>query len=1197
MQKHYLIQLIFLCFGLVATSQVSTSENYVLKRSYQTALSTPLTTTGTTSAIETVTYYDGLGRPKQQVAIRASNDRQDILTHIGYDAYGRQDKEWLPIENTSTSYGSFRTGDQGSATNTFYRNKYPSDISSTVSNRNAYSAKLFEASPLNRVLKQGAPGDAWRLNNQDDKGLITFSYETNTSSDNVKLYRVTFTSGNTASPVLAQGTNYDNGELYKTVTKDENHDGGTSKNHTTEEFTDKQGRVVLKRTYGDSDSNGDGIIGTGESGIKHDTYYVYDDFGNLTYVLPPKIDATTNNLTTVQSRLNELGYQYKYDHRNRLIEKKIPGKGWEVIVYNKLDQPIMTQDALQAGKSPKEWLFTKYDAFGRVTYTGLFKSNLTRAQHQANADAEADQYENTQSTALTYGGGSFYYTDNAYPDLSSNSSNVTLYTVNYYDDYRFYGTSLPSTVYSVAVQNYNNAASTKIKTKGLATGSKVRVLTTNDWITTVTGYDKKGKMIYSKSDNPYLQTTDELKTKLDFVGKVVETTSVHTKTGQSTITTIDKYTYDHMGRLTKQTQKINSQAEELIALNEYDELGQLKSKKVGNTTTAPLQTVDYTYNIRGWLKTINNPSSLGNDLFGFRINYNTTETGTTGVNPLYNGNISETLWRTSNDNALRSYAYQYDPLNRIKKAVSSESGRYTLNSSIYDKNGNITYLSRNGQTDSDATIFGEMDKLYYAYSTYSNKLLKVDDRAATDIYGFKDDVTGSAIDNSNDYTYDVNGNLKTDTNKGITSSTSGFIYNHLNLPESVTITAEMGNGTGTISYVYDATGVKLKKIAPGNFVTEYAGNYIYEAGAFKFFNQPEGYVEKVGTAYKYVYQYKDHLGSIRLAYKNIGTPVSPSLRIEEQHHYYPFGLKQQYASSNPRSVNISNHQYGYNGKEEQNEKGIKWLDFGARNYDASIGRWMNVDPLAELDYSLSSYNYTMNNPILLSDPTGLSTHVKLNEDGEWEVVEGGDADDDDDNIYITALDEDGVRHNTGLTIGKSLTSHSFFDDDNNAVVGAIIDLESTDGQDFIDDEIIGDHPFIVNYMANGTGGGYYDFKERGIEDARKEGKTDIQHRYRGSVASNGKIGSARDFGNVAAGIVAGRFGLSWRASRLGFDTLETAQHSSLISVSIPGGGTSYIFNVNLTSEKAPTQKAQRIGWEIGIKLNQEDGKIDFFKEK
>lgn len=934
------------------TNLTLSDENYVFTRSYQVPLnnSGQISTLG--DVIEGIIYYDGLGRPMQQTSIRSSDEYKDVLTQVGYDSFGRQDKEWLPIENTSSSYGSFRTGDQGAATNTFYRNKYPLDISSTVSNQNAYSAKLFEASPLNRVLKQGAPGDAWRLDNQDDEGLVTFSYETNVEADNVKNYRVTFTNGDTTAPELVQGATeyYNAGELYKTVIKDENHDGGTSKNHTTEEFKDKQGRVVLKRTYGDSDEDMNGTIGSNELGITHDTYYVYDDFGNLSYVLPPKAEATEEKPDATE--LSELCYQYKYDHRNRLIEKKIPGKGWEKIVYNKLDQPCMTQDANLDAEN--KWLFTKYDAFGRVTYTGYWSGNETRANLQTVFDNAVNQYETRSSTAYSYSGDQVFYSNVAKPNGVAG-----VYTINYYDTYLPSGAQGKVTVPSQT--SYGDAITTNVKT--LATVSRVRVLTTNDWITTTTGYDNKGRAIWVNTVNEYLDTDDTVEMKLDFTGKILESKTIHTKLNQPTITTVDKFEYDHMGRLLKQTQKINNQAEELIAFNEYDELGQLKKKKVGNTEALPLQTIDYAYNVRGWLKTINNPSSLGSDLFGFKINYNTMET-TGGASALYNGNISETLWRTSNDNALRSYAYQYDPLNRIIKAVSSESARYDLNSAIYDKNGNITYLSRNGQLNSGATSFGEMDKLYFAYSTNSNKLLKVDDLAT--IYGFRDDIT-----TGNDYTYDVNGNLKTDTNKGITSSTSGFIYNHLNLPESVTINADVGHGIGTISYVYDATGVKLKKTAPNDFVTEYAGNYIYEAGTLKFFNQPEGYVQPAGTDFEYVYQYKDHLGNIRLAYKNIGTTTSPSLRIEEQHHYYPFGLKQQYSAADARMNNISNHQYGYNGKEEQNEKGLNWLDFGARNYDAAIGRWMNVDLLAEEMRRHSPYNYAFDNPIYFIDPDGL----------------------------------------------------------------------------------------------------------------------------------------------------------------------------------------------------------------------------------
>ncbi|MFI2744368.1 hypothetical protein ACG2LH_16655 [Zhouia sp. PK063] len=233
----------------------------------------------------------------------------------------------------------------------------------------------------------------------------------------------------------------------------------------------------------------------------------------------------------------------------------------------------------------------------------------------------------------------------------------------------------------------------------------------------------------------------------------------------------------------------------------------------------------------------------------------------------------------------------------------------------------------------------------------------------------------------------------------------------------------------------------------------------------------------------------------------------------------------------------------YQGKEHEEELGLNTYDFSARNYMPDLGHWTTLD-----EHTAS---------------TGLSTHVKLNDDGEWEVVKSGDPDND----------EDGNAVNTGLSIGESLTSHSFFDGDNNAVVGAIIDLGSTKGQDFIDDEIIRDHPFIGNYMVNATGGEHHDFKDRGI----KEGKTNKQHRYRGSVASNGKIGLARDFGNEGAGIVAGRFGLSWRAARLGFDALETRQHSSVFAISLSGSGTSYFFNINLTSEKTLTQKAQRLG--------------------
>src|SRR5690606_7013745 len=122
----------------------------------------------------------------------------------------------------------------------------------------------------------------------------------------------------------------------------------------TEEFKDKEGRVVLKRAYNETE--------------EHDTYYVYDIYGNLTYVIPPKASDQTN----INGVLDDLCYQYKYDYRNRLAEKKIPGKGWEYIVYDKLDRVVAAGPALSPFNdlSTKGWLITKYDVLGRVAYTG-----------------------------------------------------------------------------------------------------------------------------------------------------------------------------------------------------------------------------------------------------------------------------------------------------------------------------------------------------------------------------------------------------------------------------------------------------------------------------------------------------------------------------------------------------------------------------------------------------------------------------------------------------------------------------------------------------------------------------------------------------------------------------------------------------------------------------------------------------------
>ncbi|MDX8575499.1 MULTISPECIES: RHS repeat domain-containing protein, partial [Elizabethkingia] len=289
---------------------------------------------------------------------------------------------------------------------------------------------------------------------------------------------------------------------------------------------------------------------------------------------------------------------------------------------------------------------------------------------------------------------------------------------------------------------------------------------------------------------------------------------------------------------------------------------------------------------------------------------------------------------------LRRYSYEYDGVNRLKAGnywdnSGTANGSYAerLN---YDLNGNITGLRRTGLGA------GLMDELGYSYDQAgnSNKLIRVSD-ASGNAAGYP--VGGNVIG------YDVNGNMVNHLDKGISSIT----YNYLNLPSS--INASIGN----TDYVYRADGVKLKKVF-GAKTTDYLDGFQYENGVLQFVPTAEGYFDV--TKNRYIYNYTDHLGNVRLSYTK---GASGGAEIIEENNYYPFGLKHE--GYNNASLASSAYQYKYNGKELQ-ETGM--YDYGARMYMPDIGRWGVVDPLAEKMTRHSPYNYAFNNPIRFIDPDG-----------------------------------------------------------------------------------------------------------------------------------------------------------------------------------------------------------------------------------
>lgn len=868
---------------------------------------------------------------------------KDIITHFEYDNLGRHDKEYLSYAK-ATNDGLFRSDALSSTNNFYYTQKYENTT-------NPYSMKQFNDSPLNRIIKQAAPGASWALGNGNE---VEFEFNSNTTGDNIKKYEVSFLSSDFTPTLIVDSNNYAANTLYKSIIRDENH-VGTTKNHTIEEFKDKLGRAILKRSFADTEVNG-----VPQTQVAHDTYYVYDYFGNLTFVLPPKSEPS-NGLPTVQT-LNELCYQYIYDEKNRLIQKKIPGKGWEYLVYDNLDRPVLSQDDVQRNESTKEWLFTKYDVLGRAIYTGIYTSNSTQSYLQSTFDLKSEAQNYEEKVISGTGFENSYYTNVDFP-----SSGLEILTINYYDNHIFDkdGITIPSST------RYGTTISGNLL--GKSTGTKIKVLDTSDWITSIAAFDEHNRAIWSASTNAYLNTADIVESNLkeditDIRGLILETHSTHQKTGKTDIIIINKFDYDHNGRLLSQKQKINSQVEQMIVQNNYDELGQLITKSVGGKVTkTSLQLVDYAYNIRGWLKQINDVDNLGIDLFSFKINYNSTEVGArSNFKALYNGNISETIWRTANDisgGQTRGYAYEYDGLNRITYADLGikTTGTFNLSSGFdlrvdnYDKNGNITSLFRNSESPGDA-----MDDLRYTYDA-GNKLLKVQDLATHASYknnGFEDGNTSG-----NDYDYDENGNLVQDLNKGIIAN--GIVYNHLNLPKSIDFGSDK-----LIQYIYDASGVKQEKIVTdGSSVTttEFAGGFIYIEGDLQHFNHSEGNVSHNNGTFTYNYQFKDQLGSVRLTYADLDANNSVNTsEILEENNYYPFGLKHL----GYNTVVIDEFPYKYNGKELNKELDLNWYDYGARNYDAALGRWHVIDAMAEKTHDITPYRYAFNNPVNIVDPDG-----------------------------------------------------------------------------------------------------------------------------------------------------------------------------------------------------------------------------------
>jgi len=915
MKKNFLAILSLLTAGIVQGQNIvsipTTGQNYILTRTFRDTVRIAQLAAQRTIGKEnqTIQYFDGLGREVQRVQLMASPTYKDIVQHIEYDGFGRENTKYLPYAEQSGN-GSFRSAAKTTQAD-FYKVGGGWDLT-VMKTGNPYAVAVFESSPLNRVQQQGAPGTAWQPaadRNTVPSGAnvgrtVATEYGTNGVND-VRLWTINGTNNGAAASY------YTAGRLYKTVLKDENwiNKNGTglppSKEGTVEEFKDFEDRVVLKRIW--------------ETESKSlNTYYVYDDFGDLRYVLPPGFTGTTFS-ETVSGDFFELIYAYKYDARKRVVRKKIPGKGWEYYVYNNNDQIVFTRDAEQLARG--EWSFTKYDAQGRVILTGIEKGHTGDDQSSLQSALSSLTGPLWEQRGSAMEG----YTNNTIPQ---NTGNITVQAVNYYDNY----TSIPGLPFT-------DHSTYSIRTQSLLVANKVLVLDSSPakWLWTVNDYDDQGRIVKVSSTN-HLDGTDIVTNEYNFSDQLVKSTSVHTPSTGTAVNLSTGNDYDHQGRLVQIRKKVNSQTEIIQSKLAYNEIGQLTTKSLHSENGGSnfMTSIAYAYNERCW------QTKAISAQFTSLLNYNVNGT-TVLANAQYNGNIAQQLWgyaATTNS----TFNYSYDALNRLKNGVST--GTVMTEAMTYDDMGNIRTLVRDN---------GTMITYGYNNSNKSNRLNTL-----------SGGLTGS-------FTYDQNGNA--------TKDRTGMLltYNQLNLPKTV-----IGGGKN-IAYTYDALGTKLSRLSDvGGIKTQrdYIGGIEYSktgtgSSVIERIGTEDGFLLNSSGAYSYYYNLTDHLGNVRVVLKKGGTSTVPTAAVMQKQDYYPFGKTKSIATS------IDN-KYLYNGKEMQADLnggthtlGSSYilegqLDYGARFYDAEIGRWNVIDDFSDdPDQSdKSPYAYTWNNPANLNDPDG-----------------------------------------------------------------------------------------------------------------------------------------------------------------------------------------------------------------------------------
>lgn len=862
----------------------------------------------------TVVYYDGLGRKKSTVHEGFGTNNADVADLTCYDQRGRVHKQWLPL-----------------AAGGNYSDNYP------------YTETLYDGTSENRPSEQVGPGEEWRSQNGNHsiKKKYTFNKNhvvpidpTNVCSE-VNMQCEFFKVDN--SFCLVHDSLYKDCTLRVELTIDED-------SAITMVFIDKAGRKVLQRE-------------TDMAGNCHDTYYVYDMYGRLNYVLSPEASSRLISYGTCDTGIiDKYCYRYTYDDLDRIIEKKLPGCAPVYYVYDKLNRPIMSQDGEQ--RLLGEWSVTKYDSAMRIAVEGRSTNHQSRSTLQAQWGdtlllATFDPALLMESTLMyTSTPGLNFLPDRAY----------------YYDSYSFWENYVPLPT----EPGYENA--TQYSARGLLTGTAATDFSGSVTVT-ANAYDKRGRLVMTAerdcfADSYLLRTF----MKYDFVGRCVEKKRIYSAMA-SQVSYADyaehwTYTYDNWDRLTRATHAVGNRPAVTLMSYTYDDNGRVSSSTFGGQTA---NTTTYSYNLRGWL-TRQQSSHYGAEL------YYTEDVDETGV-CYYGGNVAaideircmplymgDYMWGSG---PWRSMIY--DSQGRLLRTI--DSYHQLQESFSYDLNGNVTHIER-----------GRVNRPYDNVTlTYDGNFIVAAGDAGSDNYlGDIPQYVGDRLYYDTDFCHDACGRVTRDMSRGV----SEVMYNPIGLPQQIRMGDDMrvvltyrADGVKTGEYTYRYYTVPVVNI---NHLTglpdttwrrrveshhrHYYGDHELEDGNIRIYNEA-GYVDiDQNDSVSYHYMVRDRLGSVRAVIDGEGT-------LQQALCYTASGLPWT-------TYGLPADRHMHTGLEQLNFGGLGWYDNHARWYDPVSMRFTSPDPLAEKYFHITPFANCANNPMNCIDINGDSTAVLGYSNGE-----------------------------------------------------------------------------------------------------------------------------------------------------------------------------------------------------------------------